>query len=163
MTTTTVANGSALNAALASAHGGDTIVLQNGYYGSVKVTADYASNVTIHAENHLGATISNLQLSGASNLTFDGVKFNSGSNGAHGRGIVSMEYGTHDISIVNSELTGSVDGVYEGHYGIYLRGANNVTLKNNHVHDVDSGIVVIRQLAAASSAATRSTTSDGTR
>ena len=57
MTTHTVANNAQLTSALASAAGGDTIVLQDGHYGNIRVTADYASTVTIRAEHHQDATI----------------------------------------------------------------------------------------------------------
>jgi parallel beta-helix repeat protein len=141
MTTTTVSNKTELLDAIDRADGGDTIVLENGHYGAVKITADFASNVTIQADNRGGATISGLQLSDASNLTFDGIDFYSGTNGAHGRGIVSIEYGSQNISIVNSELHGKDDDVYYGHYGVYIRGSSNITVKNNSIHDVDCGIV----------------------
>ena len=57
MTTTTVSNQTELLGALNRAQGGDTIVLENGHYGSMKITADFASTVTVRAENRLGATI----------------------------------------------------------------------------------------------------------
>jgi len=66
MTTTTVSNQAELLGALSRAGGGDKIVLKNGHYGSIKLTADFSSNVTIQAENRLGATISHVDLFGAS-------------------------------------------------------------------------------------------------
>lgn len=142
MPTTTVADRAGLLSALSSAKGGDTIVLKNGNYGSVKITADYASDVTIKAENTLGATIGTLQTWGATNVRFDGIKFDSGMNGSNGRGVVSIENYSKGISVVNSEVTGSVDGVYAGHYGIYVRNGTDISLQNNKVHDADSGIVI---------------------
>ena len=83
MTTTTVKNQAELLGALDRASGGDTIVLKDGHYGSLKLTADFSSTVTIRAEDRLGATISGLDLFGATNLTFDGINFYSGGNGGH--------------------------------------------------------------------------------
>jgi parallel beta-helix repeat protein len=141
MTTFTVANKTALNQALASAKGGDSIVLKDGHYGTVRITADYASTVTIRAEDPLDATISHLDVWGASNLRFEGIKFNSGSNGGLGSGVVSIQSGSQNVQVVNSEVTGSVGGGYLGHYGVYVRNSHGVTVANNKVHDVDSGIV----------------------
>jgi parallel beta-helix repeat protein len=142
MTTTVVSNKTELLDALSRAGGGDTIVLKNGHYGSLKITADFSSTVTIRAEDRLGATISGVELAGATNLTFDGINFFSGGNGGHGRGIVSADYGSSGIAVVNSEVHGSDDNTYQGHYGLYARNSNNVTFRNNDVHDVDSGIVI---------------------
>ena len=91
MTTFTVANNAQLTNALASMGGGDTIVLKDGHYGSIRVTADYASTVTIRAEHQQDATIGTLQVWGGSNMRFDGIQFASGMNGSSGRGVVSIE------------------------------------------------------------------------
>lgn len=142
MPTTTVADRAGLLSALSSAKGGDTIVLKNGSYGSLTLNNDYASTVTIKAEQSLGASVSLLTLQNATNIKFDGIKFNSGMNGSNGRGVVNIEQASQNVAIVNSEVTGSVDGVYEGHFGIYVRSSNGITLENNNVHDVRSGIVM---------------------
>ena len=75
-------------------------------------------------------------------MRFDGIKFASGMNGGNGRGVVSIENGSQNIAIVNSEVTGSVDGVYAGHYGVYVRNSSGVTIQNNNIHDVDTGVVI---------------------
>ena len=142
MTTFTVANNASAHRRLASAAGGDTIVLKDGHYGSIRVTADYASTVTIRAEHQQDATIGALQVWGGSNMRFDGIKFASGMNGGSGRGVVSIENGSQNIAIVNSEVTGSVDGAYAGHYGVYVRDSNDVTIQNNDIHDADNGVVI---------------------
>ena len=144
MTVFTVANQAQLLSALASAEGGDTIALEDGHYGSMRISDDFASNVTIRSEKPLGATISNLELFGASNLTFDGINFASGGNGGHGRGIVSIERQAENIAIVNSEVHGNEDGNYSylGHYGLYVRESDNIKLQSNNIHDVSCGIVV---------------------
>ena len=48
--------------------------------------------------------------------------------------------GSRNVAVVNSEVTGKVDGVYQGHFGIYATNSSGVTIANNNVHDVDSGI-----------------------
>ena len=142
MPTTTVADRAGLLSALSSANGGDTIVLKNGNYGSLTLNNDYSSAVTIRAEQSHGATVNLLTLQNATNITFDGIKFASGMNGSNGRGVVNIEQASSGISVVNSAVTGSVDGVYEGHFGIYVRSSNSIRLENNDVHDVRSGIVI---------------------
>ncbi len=142
MSTITVADRAGLLRAFDTAKGGDTIVLKDGYYGSIKVTADYASTVTVKAEGALDATIGNLVVSGGTNIRFDGIEFDSGSNGGKGGRIVSIQDGSKNIAVVNSEVTGKVDKVYEGHFGIYAINSSGVTIANNNVHDVDSGIVM---------------------
>ncbi len=142
MTTITVADRNGLLSAFNAAKGGDTIVLKDGYYGSIKVTADYASTVTVKAEGALDATIANLTVSGGTNVKFDGIKFDNGVNGNNGGRVVSIEGGSQNVAVVNSEVTGSVDGVYDGQWGIYVRDSNGVTLDNNKVHDVQTCIVV---------------------
>ena len=86
MTTFTVANQAGLQSAFNSATGGDTIVLKDGYYGGIKVTADYGSTVTVRAEGALDATIGQLTVSGGTNIKFDGIKFDSGSTAATAAG-----------------------------------------------------------------------------
>jgi parallel beta-helix repeat protein len=142
MTTITVANRSQLDSALSSAKGGDTIILKNGHYGSIRLVQDYASNVTIKSEKPHGATISNLEVFGASNLTFDGINFSSGGDGGLGRGIISIERQSEKIQILNSKIFGSVDGSYRGHNGVYVRDSNKIVIEGNDIHDVNSGIVV---------------------
>jgi parallel beta-helix repeat protein len=142
MTTITVDDRGELLSALASASGGDTILLRDGNYGSVTVSEDYSSMVTVRAEDPLGAAMTGLTLSGATNVRFDGIKVDSGTNGGPGGRIVAVVNGSESVEIVNSEVTGKEDGVYTGHRGIYVNKASNVTLRNNDVHDVDVGIVV---------------------
>ena len=43
---------------------------------------------------------------------------------------------------MNSEVHGNDDNIYAGHYGVYVRESNDITLRNNDVHDVDYGIVI---------------------
>jgi parallel beta-helix repeat protein len=142
MTTITVANRSQLDAALSSAKGGETIVLKDGNYGSIRLVQDYASTVTIQSEKPHGATIRNLEVFGASNLKFEDINFHSGGNGGLGRGIISIEQKSENIQILDSKIFGSVDGSYRGHNGVYVRDSNKIVVKGNDIHDVSAGIVV---------------------
>lgn len=142
MATINVNNRSELQSALGSASGGETILLGNGTYGSVRISDDYASTLTVRAENPLGAELTGLTISGASNVRVDGVKVDSGVNGGQGGKVVSVENGSRAIEILNSEVTGKEDNIYVGHNGIYVNASTDVTLRGNNVHDVDNGIVV---------------------
>jgi parallel beta-helix repeat protein len=142
MSTITVADRNGLLSAFNAAKGGDTIVLKDGYYGNIRVTADYSSTVTVKAAGALDATIANLTVAGGTNVKFDGIKFDNGVNGNNGGRVVSIEGGSQNIAVVNSEVTGSVDGVYDGQWGIFVRDSNGVTLDNNRVHDVQTCIVI---------------------
>ena len=101
MSTITVADRAGLLNAFDTANGGDTIVLKDGYYGAIKVTADYASTVTVRAEGALDATIGSLVVSGGTNIRFDGIEFDSGSNGGMGGRIVSIQDGSKNIAVSN--------------------------------------------------------------
>jgi parallel beta-helix repeat protein len=142
MSTITVADRAGLLNAFETANGGDTIVLKDGHYGAIKVTADFASTVTVRAEGAHDATISGLVVSGGTNIRFDGIEFDSGSNGGPGGRIVSIQDGSRNVAVVNSEVTGKVDGTYSGHFGIYSTNSSGVTIANNDVRHVDSGIVM---------------------
>jgi len=137
-----VTNQNELKSALASATGGETIVLKDGTYGAITVSKDYASTVTIQADNALKAAIKSLTVSGASNVRFESIAFDSQKNGGNGSKVVSIQDKSRDIAIVDSEVTGKQDNVYEGHNGIQIKKSSNITLHNNDVHDVFNGIVV---------------------
>jgi parallel beta-helix repeat protein len=140
--TIVVSGRSQLLSALAEADGGETITLKDGHYGSLKITQDFASTVTLRAEDPFDAKMSGLIVSGASNLRIDGIDFESGTNGGKGGKIVSIEASSRNITIVNSEVSGKVDSVYVGHNGIQVSNSSFVSITNNDVHDISNGIVV---------------------
>ena len=77
-----VTNKTELLQALSAASGGETIVLAGGNYGnltlkdSASLDLNFASKVTITSADPANqALITGLDLQGASNLTFDGIKF----------------------------------------------------------------------------------------
>lgn len=127
--------------ALTAAKGGDTIVLARGDYGSVQITGDYSSTVTIRSATPLAAKFSDLAFAGASNIRLDGVHVDNGGNGGPATSLIRIDYGSHHIQVVNSELNGKVDANYGGWQGIFVRDAEHVLLQNNNIHDVYRGMV----------------------
>jgi parallel beta-helix repeat protein len=141
MTEIRVSNRSELQSALDRAQGGDTIVVADGDYGSLSIGANYGSMVTLRAETPLGAKLDGLVVSGASNLRFDGFHVRSDSNGFDNGGVVNINGGSANIQFVNSEVHARIDDVFFGYQGIQVRGASNVLLENNYVHNVHHGLV----------------------
>jgi parallel beta-helix repeat protein len=137
-----VATRSELLSALSSAKGGETIILKNGSYGNITATKDYASYVTIEAQNPLDARFTGLTVSNGSYLRFDGIDIDSGKNGGKGGNVVLIADNSHHVEILNSEVSGKKDNVFTGHNGIEVSKSNHITLRDNDVHDVDNGIVV---------------------
>lgn len=131
--TRNVSNAQELAAALASADGGDTIMLASGRYGALDLSGvSFDSNVTISAATPHAAQFSSVTLSDVDHLTFDGVA-------------VSGEFrawkGSEHITLVRSDVDG----------GGYFRDASDLFLKNNHItggmnalmlNDVDRADVV---------------------
>ena len=136
-----VSNRSELLSALDDARGGETIVLAEGSYGSLDLSKDYSALVTVRSEEPLEAQLSGIRIAGGSNLKFDGVEVANGSNGSPGGSLVRIEESAQDIQIVNSEISGLVDNVYTGQWGIFVRGSRNISLVNNDVSNVQDGIV----------------------
>ena len=68
-----VTNAAELSTAIAQAQGGETIVLANGDYGAVKLDQSFAETVTLISETPKGARMTGLEISGAANVTVDGV------------------------------------------------------------------------------------------
>ena len=162
MTTFTVANQAGLQSAFNSATGGDTIVLKDGDYGGDQ------GHRRLRQHRHgprRGRARRHDQPAHRLRRHQHQVRrhqVRQRLNGGTGGRVVSIENGSQNIAVVNSEVTGSVDGVYDGHWGIYVRNSNSVTLDNNNIHDVRSGIVDVRQLQLGGHGNNRSTTSAGT-
>jgi hypothetical protein len=141
MTEIRVSTRSELLSALNGAQGGEAIVLADGSYGSLSIGNNYASMVTLRSETPLGAKLDGLVVSGASNMRFDGFHVRSDSNGFDNGGVVNINGGSANIQFVNSEVHARIDDVFFGYQGIQVRGASNVLLENNYVHNVHHGLV----------------------
>ncbi|MHA3980922.1 right-handed parallel beta-helix repeat-containing protein [Halovulum sp. GXIMD14794] len=135
MATYTVSSKSELQSALSSASGGDTIRLESGSYGDLRITQDFASNVTIVSDDPQGARFDTVEFSGASNITLDGVRV--GGTSTAGR-YVEVVDGSHHITIKNSEI-GGPSGSYNG-FGIYASLSSDLVYENNYIHHVTNGI-----------------------
>ncbi|MFN7224042.1 MAG: right-handed parallel beta-helix repeat-containing protein [Paracoccaceae bacterium] len=132
-----VANQQELLAALKTAQAGDTVLLADGHYGDIDLKNKYTSSVTIKAENPLGAEFTRLGLVGATNITLDGLQFQTGL------GIKDFSKG---IAVLNSDVDGmiycrNVDGlmidnteVSGGNFGVLFNSVQNFSITNSYIH-----------------------------
>src|SRR6056297_257818 len=136
-----------LLSALSSATGGDTIELAEGSYGSLSLidgttdfSVDFDAPVTIRsADPETPASFSWMHLRGVSNLTFDGLRFDSVFTGAE---IWSAPFKVHhssDVTIRNSVFEGELasntgdataDGFATG-VGLSVGSSSNITIENS--------------------------------
>lgn len=134
-----------LLSALSSAKGGDTIILKDGSYGSVTLTRDYASQVSIVAENTGGALFDKIEVKGGSNIAIDGVE---------SRGEIRAWYYAEDITITNSKAGQFyfrfVDGLKidhsegaDGHFGLILNSVQNFSVTNSYFHGATEDVARI--------------------
>jgi parallel beta-helix repeat protein len=133
-----------LLSALSSATGGETIVLQDGNYGSLDLEdLHFNDYVTIRSATPLGAKFSEISVDGSSYVRIDAVHVSNGGNGAPSSKVVTIDGGSRHVEFINSEVNGLEDGKNTGHYGIHTGSADDVRISNNYVHDVKNGIVVL--------------------
>ena len=156
-TTITVSSTAALYDALAKATGGEIIKLAAGSYGAltldVKTGFDrtFPSNVTITSADPLNpATFSSVKLDSVANLTLDGLvfdyKFKAGDPSFVSPFLIT---GGDRVTVTNSTFDGDVasgvsvaaNGFGTG-YALVVRGATNVTVSNNEMHNFLRGLVV---------------------
>ncbi|MGR3762374.1 right-handed parallel beta-helix repeat-containing protein (plasmid) [Roseobacteraceae bacterium NS-SX3] len=130
-TTISVSSAAELDQALASATGGETILLAAGNYGGLTLRKQFSSEVTIKAADPAAmATLSSLNLNGASNVTFDGIKFDYVyQNGDYHHTRPFQVLNSSDIAIKNALFDGDLDpnGVGFG-LGLNVNGSQNVTI-----------------------------------
>ena len=145
-TTVTVSTSAQLIAALESATGGETILLEGGDYGKLSLYdqaqpfVKFSSEVTIRSDDASNqATFSEMGLTGVENLTIDSVIFDySASVGAPTNEKPFRVINSSDIVIKNSTFDGDVatgvsealDG-YGTAYGLYVRDSSAVTIDSN--------------------------------
>lgn len=151
----TVSTSAQLMGALSKASGGDTILLQEGNYGTLTLNqyssfnVQFASNVTIASADpdHPGI-ITKLGLTNVSNLTFDGIKFDytfkEGDKGYTSDFIVA---GSSNVTIRNSTFDGDVaegisvvdDGFGNG-IGLSIRNSSGILIENNDIYNFGGAI-----------------------
>ena len=112
MTTRTVSSSSQLVSALASASGGDVILLEAGSYGSIRIDRDYGSTVEIRAKSEETATFTNVEIPGA-HVHLDGVKINGSL----------VSYGSDNVTITDSRIVNWVS----------FRNASDIVFDGNDV------------------------------
>lgn len=157
-----VSNASQLTAALNNAHGGDTIRLAAGNYGSLDLNGiqnnnlRYSSDVTItSADANNEAVFNSASIRYVTNLKFDNVDFSMTGSGAN-NSLIWVD-NSSGITVTNAMLDGyRVGGIQNGfrasnssdvelsnseladfYYGAAISRTNNLRVTGNNVHDMD--------------------------
>lgn len=150
--TITVSTQKELLAALKTAQGGETILLEDGDYGSVflsrlyqKSLGTYDSPVTIKSINPQGATFSSIEMRYAQNVNIDGIEV---------EGTLKVWMKASDIEITNTKaeylymrdidglsLTNSEAG--GGRFGLLMYSVKNFDVSHNYFHEVTEDVVRI--------------------
>lgn len=153
-TTITVSNSAELSAALNNATGGETIVLNSGYYGDLNIyNANFNSEVTLVSANPDNmAVFETVTLNNSSNVTFDAIEidFNPTVNTySHESSLLISN--SSDITVRNSHIEGDVatqNGVgsvagYPVGRGITAEYSQNITIENNDISYFQKGVILI--------------------
>ncbi|MCB6179840.1 right-handed parallel beta-helix repeat-containing protein [Rhodobacter sp. Har01] len=132
----------ALGSALSEASAGDVILLAPGDYGAVELRGQrFDPPITIRSARPGGAVFDSLSVSGSDGLRFVAIHVSHPGNGAARSRVVEIE-DSNRIEIVEAEVNGRVDDVFDGHFGIYIQGGEGLRLVGIRVHDVKHGIAV---------------------
>ncbi|WP_425082416.1 right-handed parallel beta-helix repeat-containing protein [Ruegeria arenilitoris] len=152
--TTTVTNAAELKQALASATGGETILLAPGDYGGLNLRdAKYGSNVTIKsADPNDMASFSQMSVTNSSNVTFDTVLFDytykSGDYnfqspfGVYGSSNVTFKDSIFDGDVARGTGT-SIDGTGYG-TGLNILNSNNVNVVGSEFKEWWKGLIAAK-------------------
>ncbi|XWN30994.1 MAG: Ig-like domain-containing protein [Devosia sp.] len=147
MTVWNVSTAAQLNEALASAQGGDEIVLAPGRYGSIEITnQNFGSYVTIRSEIASNpAQFDRIEIDNSSFIRIDSVKVAYPSNPSFNSavGLVDIENGSDHITLINSEIRGPIDGNFDGGRGVSVEQSTNVIVKGNFIHNIADGAVFL--------------------
>jgi Ca2+-binding RTX toxin-like protein len=136
---TTVSSVTALNAALKAAQAGDSILLTAGTYtGTVASYLNFAGNVTVtSADAGHPATLTNLNVTSSSGLTFSGLDFRADGAGPDNPFLVAR---SHDVTLTGLDVHGSADGLQNDRAAMLVRDSANVTVSDSVFHDLWIGI-----------------------
>ena len=142
-----VTNENELQSALSAVTGGECISLANGDYGSFDINnKNYSAPVTIHSANGRGANFQRLRVDNSSNIHLSHITISPG-----GRENLYIFNGSHHIEFSNSEIF-DVPGFNRNNpvytdvgvlYGINVNGADEITIRDNYVHDVGVGMLIV--------------------
>lgn len=139
----TVSDPGALAQAIDAAQPGDRIWLEDGDYGDFATSAQPSGPVTIAARHPLGARFAKLQLSGAANLTFQGVE--SREFRALGADNIAVEEAKSEtfyfrdvtgLRLEKSEGTG-------GWHILILNAVRDFVIRNNRLHGAQEDVMRI--------------------
>lgn len=127
--------------ALAAAKGGETITLADGNYGTLDIIDhDYSTFVTITSQNRLGAKFDEVNIVNSHHVRIDGIHVNNTDNGGASSTLVAVTKGSSHIEVLNSEVNGRIDDIYDGHFALYTNDSvSSVTFSGNYLHDVKRG------------------------
>ena len=149
MTIYNVGNAAELQAALASANGGDEIKLATGDYGNLRLTSNsgfnvqYSSPVTItSADPNAPATMGRVLLRDVGNLSFDNIAFDydKAPNDASSTKFFEVS-NSSNVSITNSTFQGETDsGGFGFGTAVFIRNSSGVTVENNDLDSWERGI-----------------------
>ena len=142
-TTKHVASASELRAALASAKGGDTILLKSGDYGWVSLdNLKFDSPVTIRsADDAGGARFRHITLKDSTHLILDAITVEYGRVTVNNETAIDIR-NSHHVKIVNSEIighTGTKDWLDVGRGIMVWQNSSNVEIADNHIHHFARG------------------------
>jgi hypothetical protein len=136
MATYNVSSDNELVSALRSADGGDQIRLSSGTYSLSARNLDYSSEVTITGS---GAQFDRINLTNASNLTFDGVDMVA--SGGVGKPFVFRQ--TSNVTVRNATVDGVTEGGYGDGHGLWIAHGDDFTLENSTIKDFNVGLYVL--------------------
>ncbi len=137
---------SQLQSALANAKGGETIRLQDGYYGALSISKDFGTKVTIEAINPQKVTFADLDIPGGSNIHLDGLTINAASR---------IDQNAQNITITNSTFKNSLyfrdadnivvdnNDIGGGHNTLTLNDVTNFEITENYIHHAEADVVRI--------------------
>ncbi len=133
----TVSGQAEFTAALTTVQAGDTLVLADGDYGTLAMTADFAQPIIITSANPHGASFDKISLTNATNVQFDNLTITTGFSATGGSSGVTltgcdMQGGmafrdTSFLTVENCIL--DVDLM-----GITLRGVQDFVIRGNVLH-----------------------------
>ena len=131
---------------------GDTLLLRNGYHGSITLSGNNSLVKTIAAEDGQKPQISKLVLTSGSKWTIKGLTISPSFGTPYSGNIVTIAEGgtTTDViledcfiySVLNTSAWTATDwmntysGIFQGRYG------TNITLRNNYVYNMRFGIAL---------------------
>lgn len=130
--------------ALGNATGGETILLTAGNYDDLNIyDLNFASSVTIKSQNPLQAVFATIIVKNSSNIIFDSIHIEHIRTVGESESVIALKIReSNNISLINSELNGSVDGIYDNDVVLLnVYQSQNITIADNVFHDGTRGSI----------------------